>query len=98
MFLTTRPENDTSAAATVAADSFRVGGAGTTNTNLPLTNTGALTTFVLGSVGSHGQRIDGSSPIAPIEETSFAAITADNPVTTSSEVRVLALALIEEET
>lgn len=82
----------------VRSDSSGVGGAGTTNTNLPLTNTGGLTTFVLGSVGSHGQRIDGSSPIAPIEETSFAAITADNPVTTSSEVRVLAFALIEEET
>lgn len=82
----------------VRSDSTNTGGAGTTNTNLALTNTGALTTFVLGSVGGHGQRIDGSSPFAPIEETSFGARTADNPVTTSAECRILCLALIEEET
>lgn len=82
----------------VRSSSANTGGAITTNTNLALTNTGALTTFVLGSVGAHGTSIDGTTPFAPIEEVSFAARTADNPVTTSSELRVVALAIIEEET
>ena len=82
----------------VQSDTSGVGGAGTTTTRLALTNTGALGTYVLGSVGGHGQFIDGNSPLAPIEETSFLASTADNPVTTSAECRVLCLALIEEET
>lgn len=80
------------------SDSTNTGGVISTTTALPLTNTGALTTFVVGSVGGHGTSIDGNSPFAPIEENSFIAITADNPVTTSAECRLLCLALIEEET
>lgn len=78
-------------------DSTPWSGATTGGTYLPLTNTGALTTFVLGSVANHGLGVD-STVTAPTNTATFQAITADNPVTTSSEVRVLAFALIEEET